>query len=31
MQVMSWVHAKGSAVERIVQEFEAIEQWKVNE
>ncbi len=28
-KVMSWIHARGSAVERIVQEAEAIEQWKV--
>lgn len=29
-KVMSWVHAKGSAVDRIVQDAEAVEQWKVN-
>lgn len=28
-KVMSWIHAKGSAVERIVLEAEAVEQWKV--
>ena len=29
-KVMSWIHAKGSAVERILQEGDnAIEQWKV--
>ena len=28
-KVMSWIYARGSAVERIVQEVEAIEQWKV--
>lgn len=28
-KVMSWIHAKGSAVERIVQDAEAVEQWKV--
>ena len=28
-KVMSWVHAQGSAVDRIVQEAEAMDQWKV--
>ena len=28
-KVMSWIHARGSAVERIVAEAEATEQWKV--
>lgn len=28
-KVMSWIHASGSAVERIVQEIEVMEQWKV--
>lgn len=28
-KVMSWVHAQGSAVDRIVQDAEALEQWKV--
>lgn len=30
-KVMSWIHAKGSAAERIVQEAEAVDQWKVTE
>ena len=29
-KVMSWIHAKGSAVERIIQEAEVVDQWKVN-
>lgn len=28
-KVMSWIYAKGSAVERIVQEAEAMDEWKV--
>ena len=29
-KVMSWIHAKGSAAERIIQEAEVTDQWKVN-
>ena len=28
-KVMSWVHAEGCAVERIVQDLDAVDQWKV--
>ena len=28
-KVMSWIHAKGSAVDRIIQDAGAVEQWKV--
>ena len=30
-KVMSWIHAKGSAAERIIQEAEVMDQWKVND
>ena len=29
-KVMSWIHAKGSAAERIIQEAEVMDQWKVH-